>query len=281
MKYPSLLLVLVLHSTALFANTLPLQLAQTYAGGIDVSEYFASEKLDGIRARWTGTQLVTRNGNPIHSPAWFTLNWPEIPMDGELWTREGDFEAIASIVLSHTPDERWQLVTMMVFDLPAIAQPFEQRVARMQALLTPDKYRTLKMIEQITLNSTTAMEALLEKVLHKGGEGLMLHHRHAHYQDGRNPALLKVKRYEDDEARVIAHLPGKGKYEGMMGSLLVETRQGKQFKIGTGFSITQRRQPPPVGSWVTFKYYGLTQNGIPRFASFLHRRPESDRPQQP
>lgn len=278
MKYRILLLLLVLNSTAAFTNTLPLQLAQTYAGGIDVSEYFASEKLDGIRARWTGTQLVTRNGNPIHSPAWFTLNWPEIPMDGELWTKEGDFEAIASIVLSHTPDERWRSVTMMVFDLPDPEKTFTQRVAHMQALLTPDKYPTLKMIEQTMLNSTTGLDTLVASVILKGGEGLMLHHRDAYYQDGRNPGLLKVKHYKDDEARVIAHLPGKGKYQGVMGSLLVETREGKQFKIGTGFSFAQRHQPPAIGSWITYKYYGLTQNGIPRFASFLHRRPESDRP---
>ena len=89
---------------------------------------------------------------------------------------------------------------------------------------------------------------------------------------------VKAKRYQDDEARVLAHLPGKGKFKGMMGSLLVESRQGQQFKIGSGFSLANRQSPPPVGTWVTYKYYGLTQRGIPRFASFLHKRPEEDNP---
>ena len=106
----------------------------------------------------------------------------------------------------------------------------------------------------------------------------MLHHRRAHYQQGRNPGLLKAKRYQDDEARVLAHLPGKGKFKGMMGSLLVESRQGQQFKIGSGFSLAYRQSPPAIGSWVTYKYYGLTQRGIPRFASFLRGRPEEDNP---
>ena len=109
-------------------DTGPMQLATTYEGNIDVSNYLVSEKLDGIRARWTGTELVTRNGNPIVSPAWFTEGWPVEPLDGELWTARGDFERIASIVLSETPDTRWQHVSMMVFDMPLANIPFEQRL---------------------------------------------------------------------------------------------------------------------------------------------------------
>ncbi|HBA59103.1 MAG TPA: DNA ligase, partial [Alteromonas macleodii] len=80
-----------------------LQLAKQYDQSrtdINVADYWVSEKLDGIRARWNGTELLTRNGNKIFAPTWFTANWPETTIDGELWIGRGEFERTASIVLS-------------------------------------------------------------------------------------------------------------------------------------------------------------------------------------
>lgn len=47
---------------------IPITYANNYQHGIDIFDYWKSEKLDGIRAIWTGKQLVTRNGNPISAP---------------------------------------------------------------------------------------------------------------------------------------------------------------------------------------------------------------------
>jgi DNA ligase-1 len=105
----------------------------------------------------------------------------------------------------------------------------------------------------------------------------MLHNGNAMYRAGRTIDLLKVKRFEDAEALVIAHLPGKGKYHNMLGALLVKTHDGKQFRIGSGFSDAERRHPPPIGSSITYQYTGFTRKGIPKFASFQRIRscPES------
>lgn len=100
----------------------------------------------------------------------------------------------------------------------------------------------------------------------------MLHRADASYVTGRSPALLKLTPQLDAEARVIAHLPGKGKYAGMLGALRVEMPDGKQFSLGTGFSDRQRRNPPAVGTQVTYRYRELTDRGIPRFAYFLRVR---------
>lgn len=100
----------------------------------------------------------------------------------------------------------------------------------------------------------------------------MLHHANARYRAFRSDDLLKLKRYQDAEAIVIEHLPGKGKYLGQVGSLLVEDESGRRFRLGSGLSDQERRTPPPIGAIVTYKYYGLTQSGLPRFASFLRLR---------
>ena len=256
----------------------PIQLAEKYTDTIDVKDYFVSEKLDGIRARWTGTQLYTRKGNEIHAPPWFTKYWPVTPMDGELWTKRDDFAEIASIVLSHTPDERWHGVKMMLFDLPITNVPFATRLKTMQVLVANTKNPNLAVIEQTELPSPQALTKHLEEITALGGEGLMLHRKSALYQDGRSHDIVKAKLHEDAEAKVIAVLPGKGQFSNVMGSLLVETPAGLQFKIGSGFTLAERSNPPPVGSWITYKYYGLTKQGIPRFASYLRVRPVQDGP---
>lgn len=99
------------------------------------------------------------------------------------------------------------------------------------------------------------------------------------HSTGRSDDLLKVKRYDDAEAVVVAHLAGSGKYEGMLGSVRVRRNDGRQFHIGTGFSDEQRENPPPVGATITYKYYGFTSTGLPRFASFLRIR--NDEPEAP
>ncbi|MBU2976737.1 DNA ligase [Alteromonas sp. C1M14] len=255
-----------------------LQLAESYSARVNIPDYLVSEKLDGIRARWTGQRLVSRNGNPIHAPQWFTQNWPSQPMDGELWTKRNDFERISSIVMSLQPDDRWQQVTFMLFDLPIMGKSFSWRYKYMQDLVASTQSPYLQVITQSTLPSLAALESRLTEVTNGGGEGLMLHLKQSYYHHGRNKNLLKLKKFDDDEAQVVAILPGKGKYAGMMGSLLVKTKGGKQFKLGSGFSDKQRRHPPAIGSWVTFKFYGYTKRGIPRFATFMRIRPDSDNP---
>lgn len=283
-----------------------LQLAKQYEHSrqdINITDYWVSEKLDGIRARWDGTELRTRNNNKIFAPAWFTANWPKATIDGELWIERGQFELTASIVLSRLTqgksisaakrlsmaeptaddiaaapisDKRWAKIRFMAFDMPVADQPFDSRLNKLNSLKRATPNPTFAVIPQFKLLSLSALEEELKQVTKNGGEGLMLHHGNAFYQTGRSDNLLKVKHFEDAEAKVLAQLPGKGKFKGMMGSLLVETSDGIRFKLGTGFSNKERQAPPAVGSWVTFKYYGVTKNGKPRFASFLRTRPVFD-----
>ena len=240
---------------------------------IDVPAYFVSEKLDGVRARWDGRALWTRGGHRIATPPDFTQGWPATPMDGELWIARNRFDVVSGIARSTRPDPAaWDAVRFMVFDLPAHTGPFGERVAAMRTLVTRTAHPQLRMVEQTRFASRAALDAHLAQVVAAGGEGLMLHHADARYGVGRSNALLKLKPHDDAEARVLAHAPGKGKYTGMLGALIVEHHDGRQFRIGTGFTDAQRADPPPLGSWVTYRYNGLTSTGLPRFARFLRIR---------
>lgn len=245
-------------------------------------EYWVSEKLDGVRARWDGRRLWTRGGLPVEAPAWFTAGWPAVAMDGELWMGRGRFEATSSLVRNPPEDEAaWRTLRFLVFDLPGHGGRFGERVLAMRALAGPDASPWLRPVAQSRVAGRAQLEARLKAVLDVGGEGLMLHHDRALYLPGRNPDLLKLKPHDDAEARVVAHLAGRGKYTGMTGALLVEREDGARFRLGSGLSDAERADPPPVGSLVTYRYNGLTVNGLPRFPRYLRIREDSPLPPQP
>ncbi len=252
-----------------------LSLANIYHDDVDLGEYWVSEKLDGVRAFWDGESFYSRQGNRFNPPTGFIEGFPSEPLDGELWMGRGTFEALSGIVRRQVPDDHaWRGVRYMVFDLPAHAGIFDERLARLKDLLAGLDITRIALVEQFRVADHAELTAVLNRVVDDGGEGLMLRRGGSRYQAGRSDDLLKLKTHDDAEAVVVDHLPGKGKYDGMMGSLLVEMPNGRRFKLGTGFSDELRRSPPPVGATVTYKHFGKTGNGIPRFASFLRVRRE-------
>ena len=255
----------------------PLMLAKVYHPGVDLSDYWISEKYDGLRGYWDGRQLFTRGGEPVHAPAWFTAGWPPTPMDGELWAGRGQFSKATSTVRQQVPqDAAWRSMRFMVFDVPAHGGPFTERMAALNAAVAQIQQPWVVAVEQTQATTHAALQAQMHRVVKAGGEGLVLHCGASLYTAARNDDLLKVKPFEDAEARVLGYQAGKGKYSGMLGALLVESvasgnavASGVRFKIGTGLSDAQRRHPPPVGSVVTYRYRGLTDASVPRFASFV------------
>ena len=261
------------------ADAPALLLAGRYRPGIDLRDWWVSEKYDGVRAHWDGRQLRTRGGERIAAPAWFTAGWPALPMDGELWAGRGRFEHAQSAAAREQPDDaQWRALRYMVFDLPAHPGSFDERLAALRAAVSALDHTWIQAVPQRKVAGDAELQALLREVVRGGGEGLMLHRGASLYRAGRGDDLLKLKTHDDAEARVIAHVPGKGKHAGRLGALMVETPEGRRFALGTGFTDAQRADPPPVGSWVTYRFRGLHEgSGLPRFASFLRVRSDEAR----
>ena len=251
--------------------------ANVYRPGINLSAYWLSEKYDGVRAFWDGQRLLTRGGQAIVAPAWFTAGWPVQPMDGELWGGRGRFEATVSTVRQQQPDDAaWRQLRFMVFDLPAHPGMFTERVTAYRSLVNGLGQPWVVAVPQERVADHTHLLRRLDQVVRGGGEGLMLHRDDAPYRAERNDDLLKVKTHEDAEARVTGYEPGRGKNLGRMGALMVETPEGARFRIGSGFTNVQREHPPPVGSWITYRFRGQHGSGLPRFATFLRIRADAD-----
>lgn len=252
----------------------PVELVDVYSGHADLSRYWVSEKFDGVRGYWDGHQLWTRGGQVIAVPAWFTDNWPDTAMDGELWAGYGRFSRASAIVRTAGVDDAvWHEMSYRVFDLPRHGGDFDSRVSAIGKRVDRIGDPWVVAIRQFRVTDKKQLHAALERVLAKGGEGLVLHRGDMPYRPGRGVGLLKLKPREDAEAKVIAINPGHGRLEGLMGSIDVRTPDGRVFAIGSGFTDKERADPPPIDAWVTYRFNGFTSTGLPRFARFLRLRP--------
>ncbi len=254
------------------ADPLPLIHGQKYSDQ-NVTGWLMSEKLDGIRAVWDGKQLLSRRGTLLRPPAAFVRNFPPFPLDGELWSRRNDFEHIVSIVTASGPSEEWLGLTYNIFEAPESPGDFVSRMKRVRTWFDTHPAPYARIIRQRPVTSAQALQDFLKEVEAHGGEGVMVKNPAAGYRGGRSNDLLKVKDYDDMEGRVIGYREGKGRFDGMVGSLLVELDNGVRFYLGSGLTAEMRKNPPPIGSEITFKYYGWTRSGKPRFASFMRLRP--------
>lgn len=267
-----LLTLLILFSHAICAKDAEILLLKTYDGSQNVTGWLVSEKLDGMRAIWDGETLKSRQGKFIAAPEWFLGALPPFAVDGELWTQRGDFENIISIVRQQTPDNRWKNISYQVFEVPNQQGGLLDRLAILQNYLERYPSPFIVVIPQSTVQSADHLKIELDKVISLGGEGLVVRKSNIPYLTGRSNQSLKVKHYQDTECMVIAYKEGKGKYAGKIGSLHCQLPSGLAFHIGSGLSDQQRQSPPKIGSIITFKYYGLTNNNIPRFPVFLRIR---------
>lgn len=250
-------------------------LANVYRNEIDPAPYLVSEKLDGVRAIWDGQSMKTRSGRVIKAPAWFVDALPAMALDGELWIARQCFDEVSGIVRREVPiDAEWRKVRYMLFELPGAGGTFAERVEQMQAIVAKANLPWLQVIEQRPAVNRENLKKWLARVVRQGGEGLMLHRADAPYETGRGDNLLKLKPSLDAEGVVVRHLPGKGKYEGMLGALEIRLAEGKLLRLGSGFSDEQRKNPPPPGAVVTYRYRDLTANDVPRFATFVRVRGE-------
>jgi DNA ligase 1 len=238
---------------------------------IDPQHYLVSEKLDGVRAYWDGRTLRFRSGRTVAAPAWFVARLPAgQPLDGELWLGRRRFDTLSGTVRTDQPDDAaWQQVRYMLFELPGVPGRFDERLQRLAAIAEATTWPALQVVPHRRVADRAALQALLEATVRDGGEGLMLHRADAPYATGRSDLLIKLKPRWDNEAVVVGHRAGRGKYLGMLGALELETPNGKRFLLGTGFTDAQRRDPPPLGATVSYRYRELTPSGLPRFASFL------------
>lgn len=239
----------------------PVLLAHEWDDEQDVIGWYCSNKLDGVRAWWNGSEFISRLGNTFNAPQWFKDAMPQgIILDGELFVGNGQFRKTISTVSKLIPnDSEWKNLQYMVFDLPTHGGIFEERMEDLRKILPVEgrETRYVDMVEHYPISGEDlgqAVEDQLSLAEKYGYEGIMLRQPGSFYVEGRSNTLLKLKRYYDEEATVIEHIPGRGKHKGRMGAIRIQLDDGTIFKLGTGFTDKDRENPPKIGSRITFHY---------------------------
>ena len=165
------------------------QLAQYYDAR-PVAGLIASEKFDGIRALWTGSIFLTRNGRVIEVPEWFCAGLPNIEIDGELWCGRGSYGLAQGMTKGGANHRGWDSASFMAFDLPTHYGSFTERAA---ALARIQSTATMHIVDHIRIQSPDDLSAMYDDILEHGGEGVMLRDPDAPYRRERTTELLKLK----------------------------------------------------------------------------------------
>jgi len=262
-----LLGLLAMPQAALSAEAM--LLLKTWQPSQAVKGWLMSEKLDGVRARWDGHHLISRGGHVFAAPDWFTKEFPPFALDGELWSKRGDFEHIVSIVRKKAPHAGWKQLTYQIFEVPDQAGGLQARLNVLQHYLSAHPNRYLHIIAQKRCRGKEHLQAWMQQLASQGAEGVVVRNRLTPYQTGRSSDALKVKPYQDAECDVVGYKPGKGKLKGLTGALRCRMHDGRVISIGSGLNQRLRTTPPAIGQIITFKYYGLTKNKKPRHPVFL------------
>lgn len=250
----------------------PLLLAHRWENDVDLTDWWMSEKLDGVRAYWDGKRFLSRQGNEFHAPDWFRTGLPDTALDGELWLGRKAFQRTVSIVRRQDKSDHWKEIQYVIFDAPGLKEPFESRLEfvsdRVRAMGSP----YVSTLDHARCRNLDHLREELSRIELLGGEGLMLRQPASTYEAGRSTTLLKVKTFHDEEAVVVDYVKGKGRHKGRLGALVVRLKDGTEFSVGTGFTDKLRENPPTLGSLITFRYQELSDGGVPRFPSFVRLR---------
>lgn len=261
-----LIILLCVFTITAFAQSPELMLLETYKDQ-NIDGWVMSEKLDGVRGYWDGEKLYSKQGFVLSAPTYFLEKFPPFAIDGELFYQRNHFEFISSIVRSQE-DKGWHQLKLYVFDVPNAKGNLFERLDTLKRYLDENPTPYIQIIEQIPIQNKTHLAQFLQQIERQKGEGVVLRNPNAGYERKRSQQILKLKTALEEVCKVVAHHKGKGQFENHFGSLTCENHYG-QFKIGSGFTLSDRANPPPIGTEIRYKYQGLTNKGKPRFATFL------------
>ncbi len=251
-----------------------------------VNKWYMSEKLDGQRGLWDSTNetMYSRNGNVILIPEWFHMLLVESKapdLDGELYFGTGTFTHTGIFRSKKIDLGAWKNVKYCVFDLPSNQQIFSERLSQLNIVMSQistifdtssksssvPKICPIHMVKQIIVENKQHLQDYFNKIIYKGGEGIIFKNPCSYYKASRNTDMLKYKKCDDDEAEIIGYKMGRGKYTGKLGAFHV-----KNIKTGVIFTIAGMTDAVrnnyfdthPIGTRICYTYFELTSTGKPR-----------------
>ena len=132
----------------------------------------------------------------------------------------------------------WDRIPLSDFRMGVCVIPCQTRWSMMVGGPSTDKVRVAK---TTMVNTIKVAQELYQEKLAEGEEGIILKDPAGYWEDKRVKGQVKMKAELEADLKVTGYNPGTGKYTGKIGSLIVESADGKvQTSVGTGLSDEQR-----------------------------------------
>ena len=270
---------------------------------VEGKSFTLTVKLDGHRC------LIIKHGNDIKA---YTRQHKEyLGLDdiiNEVSTMEGDFVLDGELLVSNykeiPPETRYKAtsnivrkdgvkhgVSLIAFDIVPYQDfikgkcntPYIERRKRLEQVLSNKQF--IEVVDIVYKGSDTdVIIPLLDEVTSIGEEGLMLNLNNYPYECKRTKGLLKLKKFQTADVRVVDVLEGDGKYKDKLGAITIEfEHKGETHRcnVGSGFSDDERllyHQKPELllNKIVEIGYFEITSNakggvGL-RFPTFKRTR---------
>jgi len=265
------------NKSAMVTNLTPM-LAKKYPDDHKEQYYYIQEKLDGNRCiafykenKWN---FQSRSGKPLKVN--FDMSWADtdITFDGEIMTlgKAGsrDFNQTSGSINSKYGDKTQ--LHYYIYDIIDENLPYEQRKNILECYdiskhcITKD-CTILPVLDKIWVypnpDYNCKLDEWLDKIVNKGGEGLILRNPEGLYEHKRTANLLKYKRVQTMDLKVIGIEEGNGKYEDKIGSLIcTDDERTVLVKVGSGLSDEDRDLPEDyfIGKIVEVAYFDICQS---------------------
>ena len=247
----------------------------------NIERFAVSEKFDGVRGIWDGRTMFSKRGTKLAIPPCFAEKLAVLNLqngefvEGEFWIGYGDFEKISSLVRRKNPTcADFERVKFLIFNAQLKnGGDFLVNLLKIQSILDSHKTPQIRTITQHKFSNANEVRDFFNAVVAKGGEGVILRDSHT---------AFKLKAQNDAECKIIDYTRGKGRLSGKIGAIICESladknagiRQGKIFRIGSGMDDKMRENPPKIGTIISYKFSGVSKNGVPKHTRFWRIRDE-------
>lgn len=254
---------------------------------------FVSPKMDGLRCVIDKNSCRSRNGklfisfphilqelNPI-----FDEN-PHLLLDGEIYTHtfSNNFNKIISLAKKTKPTdedltESKKHLQYWVFDAPTTDLPFRERFDWLKESFNTffNKNKYVKLCPHHLVHSEKELEEALEEFISQGYEGLMVNLPNSLYENKRTTALMKYKRFIDEECEILDIEEGDGNRSGMFGRAILRKNDGVIFEANSrgdeeSYIRLLKEKKDVIGKMATVRYQNLTPDNKPRFGVIIEIR---------
>lgn len=249
----------------------------------DGTEFWLTQKLNGVRATFYKGQLVSRSGIPYKGLEHIIkeiafMDKGGIVLDGELTLKDkgslSDNEAFRTStgIINSDADDK-SMICYTVFDAIPI-QDFESaepkvsyNIRRYMLDALADQLKSAESVRVLPVlyhgTDQSMIDIFLDKMVQEDKEGCMVN-TNVPYKRTRHKGILKVKRFYTMDLPIVGYEEGTGRLSGTLGAFVVSYK-GNDVSVGSGFSDSQRanfwyKRDDMIGKLCEVKYKEISSD---------------------